>query len=232
MSQRLTPLIRRLASFVLLAALTPTSAITASETGKLEVRNANGKIELTADDLRSIKFDKFAPAVTNLAILSDGKQVTFQATLKEVPNSEGSNVINIYLDTDNNPATGMQIGGDEPGGFEYKALLSTCVDYSNHATACGNGNSSGEPIRHWAGITLDRFEGNSEHKISIIGLVGMGDDRVSAQVPITGKTAQGSISYGDLKIKRDQTLRIVITTYHGWDPKPEDFFPEIHLKLQ
>lgn len=223
-------LVCRFAPCALLAALT--SVVIAAETGKLEVRNANGKIELTADDLRSIKFDKFAPAVTTLAILSDGKQVTFKATLKEVPYSEGSNVIKIYLDTDNNPATGMQMGGDEPGGFEYVAVLDTCVDYDNNAWACGNGNSDGKPTRHWAGINLDRFEGNSEHKIPIMGIGGLGDDKVSARLPITQNVAQGSISYGDLKIKHGQTLRIVITTYHGWDPKPEDFFPEIDVKLQ
>lgn len=221
-------LVRRFAPCAVLAALT--SVLPAAETGKLEVRNVSGKIEFTADDLRSIKFDEFAPTVTTLAILSDGKQVNFKATLKEVPNSKGSNVINIYLDTDNNPATGMQMGGDEPGGFEYRATLSTCVDYSNHATVCGNGDSDAEPVRHWAGIDLDRFEGNSEHKISIINLFGL--RAKSVQMQITGNAAQGSINYSDLKIKRGQTLRIVITTYHGWDPKPEDFFPEIHLKLQ
>ena len=221
---------RCFAPCALLAALT--SIVAAADTGKLEVRNANGKIELSAEDLRSVKFDKFAPTVTNLAVFSDGKQVTIKATLKEVPKSEGSNVINIYLDTDNNSATGMQIGGDMPGGFEYMARLETCIDYGSNAYVCGNGNINGEPTRQWAGITLDRFEGNSEHKQSIIQIAGMGDDKVSARVPIAGNIAQGSISYGDLKVKHGQMLRIVMTTYHGWDPKPEDFFPEIHLKLQ
>jgi len=112
-------LIRRFAPFALLAALA--SAVTAAETGKLEVRNATGKIELTADDLRPIKFDESGPVVTTLAILSDGKQVTFKATLKEVPNS-ARGVLNIYLDTDNNPATGMQLSGRNPGASSTRRV--------------------------------------------------------------------------------------------------------------
>jgi len=79
---------------------------------------------------------------------------------------------------------------------------------------------------------LKHFEGKSEDDgKTIIDPLGMNDRRASAQVPITGKIAQGSISYDDLKIKHGQTLRVLITKY-SWFAHPEDFFPEIHLKLQ
>lgn len=221
-------LIRRFATFALLTALT--SAVTAAETGKLEVRNATGKIELTADDLRPIKFNEAGPVITTFALLSDGKQVTFKATLKEVPNS-GKGVLNIYFDTDNNAATGMQLSSPNPGGFEYAASLYACADYGSETSIC-LGGSSGEPTRRWAGIKLKHFEGKSENDgKTTIDPLGMNGWKASARVPITEKIVQGSISYDDLKIKHGQTLRVLITKYSLFT-HPEDFFPEIHLKLQ
>lgn len=221
-------LVIRLAMCALFATLP--FAVRASEPNKSDVRNVDGKVELTADDLRSIEFNKSGPVVTSLAILSDGKLVTFKATLKEVGNSP-TGVLNIYLDTDNDPETGMQLSGSNPGGFEYAASLYACADYGSTTSICV-GASSGEPTRHWGGMTLKHFEGKSENDgRTIIDVLGMNDRRPSAQVPITERTVQGSVSYDDLKVKRGQIQRILITKYSMFT-HPEDFFPEIHLKLK
>jgi len=224
-----------LLSSALLATLAP--AVRAGEEKKLEVRKANGKIEFTdpAGDVQPIHSssrDYPGLDVVGLAIASDGKQITFTATLKDPPGEFASEVLNIYLDTDNKPATGMQMTYPELGGFEYKAELQACADYSDKSSACVGGSQKGKVTRHWAAINLDRFKGKGEYdKDTVVDSMGFPGSKASAQVPIPGKVVQGSIDYADLKVKPGQTIRILVSEA-GAGGNLDSFFPEILLKLQ
>src|SRR4029453_14144971 len=99
-----------LLSSALLAGLAP--AVRADE-AKLEVKKAAGKIELTdaAGDVQPIhgsSGDYPGLDVVGLAIASDGKQISFTATLKDPPGSFATDVLTPYFATDDKAATRLQ----------------------------------------------------------------------------------------------------------------------------
>src|SRR5258706_8528636 len=101
-----------------------------------EVRKANGGIELpdAAGDcspIHSSERDYPGLDVVKLALVSDGQHLTITATLKEPPGVFASEVVNVYLDTDNNPKTGAELTFPPSAGWEYKAELDACADYSD-----------------------------------------------------------------------------------------------------
>jgi hypothetical protein len=223
-----------LMSSALLATL---AAAGRAEEAKLEVKKATGKIELTdpAGDVQPIhgsSGDYPGLDVVGLAIASDGKQITITATLKDPPGSFASDLINIYIDTDNQPATGMKMIFPELGGFEYKAQLQACANYSDGSSACIGGSTKAKPTKHWAAIQLDRFKGKDQNdKETVVDSMGFPGSKASAQVPIPAKVVQGSIDYADLKVKPGQTIRILVSESSAGG-NLDSYFPEILLKLQ
>lgn len=224
-----------LLSSALLATLAP--AVRADETKKLEVQKASGKLELTdpAGDVQPIHSssgDYPGLDVVNLAVASDGKQIAFTATLKDPPGSFATEVLAVYFDTDNKPATGMQMTYPELGGFEYKAQLEACADFSDKSSACVGGSVKAKPTRHWAAINLEHYKGKGEYdKDTVVDSMGFPGSKASAQVPIPGKVVQGSIDYADLKVKPGQTIRILVSEACAGG-NLDSYFPEILLKLQ
>jgi len=224
-----------LLSSILVAALAP--AARAAEPEKLEERRANGRIELDdpAGDVEPIhgsSGDYPGLDVVHLVIASDGKQIAFAATLKDPPGSFASEVLTIYFDTDDKPETGMQMTFPALGGFEYKADLDACADYSDKSSACVGGSSKAKPTRHWAGVDLERFKGKGEYdKDSVVDSMGFPGRKASAQVPIPGKVVEGAIDYADLKVKPGQTIRILVREVSAGG-NLSSYFPEIHLTLK
>ena len=232
---RRSPCSAVLLSSILVAALAPPAR--AAEPEKLEVRRANGRIELDdpAGDVEPIhgsSGDYPGLDVVHLAIASDGKQIAFAATLKDPPGSFASEVLTIYFDTDNKPETGMQMTFPALGGFEYKADLDACADYSDKSSACVGGSSKAKPTRHWAGVDLERFKGKGEYdKDSVVDSMGFPGRKASAQVPIPGKVVQGAVDYADLKVKPGQTIRILVREVSAGG-NLSSYFPEILLTLK
>ena len=223
-----------LLAFALLAALTPAAR---ADEAKLEVKKATGKIELTdpAGDVQPIHSssgDYPGLDVVNLAVASDGKQITFTATLKDPPGAFASEVLTIHIDTDNKPATGMKMTFPELGGFEYRAELDACADYSDKSSACVGGSTKAKPTSHWAAINLDRFKGKGEYdRDTVVDNMGFPGRKASAKVPITAKVVTGSIDYADLNVKSGQTIRLLINEASAGG-NLDAYFPEIQLKLQ
>lgn len=209
----------------------------AAEPETLEVRRATGRIELSdpAGDVEPIhgsSGDYPGFDVVHLAIASDGKQISFAATLKDPPGSFASEVVTIYFDADNRPETGMQMTYPKLGGFEYRAKLEACADYSDKSSACIGGSTKGKLTRHWAGIDLDRFTGKGEYdKETVVDSMGFPGRKASAQVPIPGKVVEGTIDYSDLKVKPGQTIRILVSE-SGAGGNLSSYFPEILLTLK
>ena len=232
MNQRLVPSL--LLSSALSITLTP--AVRADET-KLEVKKASGKIELTdpAGDVQPIHSssrDYPGLDVVSLAIASDGKQITFTATLADPPGSFATEVLAVYFDTDNKPTTGMQMTYPELGGFEYKAELQACADFSDKSSACVGGSEKGKLTRHWAAVNLVRYKGKGAYDTdTVVDSMGFPGSKASAQEPIPGKVMQGSIDYADLKVKPGQTIRILVNEACAGG-NLDSYFPEILLKLQ
>lgn len=232
MNQRLVHTL--LLSSALLATFAP--AVRADET-KLQVQKATGKIELTdpAGDVQPIHSssrDYPGLDVVSLAIVSDSKQIAFTATLADPPGSFATEVLAVYFDTDNKPATGMQMTYPELGGFEYKAELQACADYSDKSSACVGGSEKGKLTRHWAAVNLVRYKGKGAYDTdTVVDSMGFPGSKASAQEPIPGKVMQGSIDYADLKVKPGQTIRILVNEACAGG-NLDSYFPEILLKLQ
>jgi hypothetical protein len=223
-----------LVSSVLL--LTVVSGVRADE-AKLEVKKATGKIELTdpagdVDAIHGSSGDYPGLDVVGLAIASDGKQISFTATLKDPPGSFATDVLTIYFDTDNKAATGMEMTFPELKGFEYKATLDACADYSDKSSACVGGSSKAKPTRHWGAINLDKFKGKGQYDTdTVVDNMGFPGRKASAQTPINGKVIQGAIDYADLGVKPGQTIRILVSESCAGG-NLDSYFPEIQLKLQ
>ncbi len=170
--------------------------------------------------------------MVHLTIASDGKQISFAATLKEPPGSFASEVVTMYFDTDDKPETGMKMTFPDLAGFEYKADLDACADYSDKSSACVGGSSKAKPTRHWAAIELDRFKGKGEYdRDTVVDSMGFPGSKASAQVPISGNVVQGAIDYADLKVKPGQTIRVLVRESSAGD-NLSSYFPEILLTLK
>ena len=207
----------------------------AAETKRAPLKAA-GSIDLTdpAGDVSPIHTSDGAnyPGfdVVKLSVKSDGKQIAFVATLKDPPGPFASRVIELYFDVDNNATSGASLSFPPADGFEYTAELSACVDYTDGSSACAGG-SKAKPKSHWAAINLSRYKGKKEFegKDTVVDSMGFPGAKPSPKAPITANIVQGSIEYGDLKVKPGQTIRLLIKESHD---KDMGLFPEVLLTLR
>ena len=207
----------------------------AAETKKSTPLKAAGSIELTdpAGDVSPIhtsdNVDYPGFDVVKLSVKSDGKQIAIVATLKDPPGVFASNVVELYLDTDNNAKSGTSLNFPPIDGLEYEAELSACADYADGSSACAGG-SKAKPKSHWAAINLSRYKGKGPYdRDTVVDSMGFGGSKASPKAPITGNVVQGSVDYSDLKVKPGQTIRLVIKESHA---KEVGLFPEILLTLK
>jgi hypothetical protein len=169
------------------------------------------------------------------SIASDGSNILVSATLKEDEHGDKAGaVLDLYLDTDGNPATGgMAYWGKDAKpprtGYEYRAQLSVCLAYDENVGACAGGPPVPPKSRH-ARIVLDKFKGapgadldgmNSEPLISGFG---------PATDPFTGRVLQGKIPYARLGLKPGQTVRI--SARKGDVAGEQSFLPDFVLALK
>lgn len=202
-----------------------------------EIRKAAGSVELAdaAGDATPItSTDGEYPGfdVVKLALTSDGKSLTIVATLKDAPGVFASSAIELFLDTDNNPQTGVDLGSIKARGFEYTADLQACADYTDGASACTGGSSGGKVKRHWAAVNLERYKGSDRYaRETVVDSMGFPGSKASAQTPIAGTVVQGAFDYADLGVKPGQTLRILAKESCGYRAADDGLFPELLLTL-
>jgi hypothetical protein len=206
-----------------------------------EIKKAVGSIELTdpAGDIKPISsssgkvpgFD-----VVKLAISSDGKQLKIGATLKDPPGSFASDVVRLYIDTDNNPKTGATpMFFKELTGFEFQAWLHACADYANGGSACSGGMDSKVKL-HFGAINLERYKGTDQFgnvkTDTVVDSMGFGKRKASSRIPIEAKLVQATLDYADLGVMPGQTIRIISQESCADIVERSSLFPEIHLTLK
>src|SRR6476620_8334459 len=136
------------AVFVALALFLLAALPVRAEDAPLPVKKAAGSIELTdpAGDVEPLHSsgDKDYPGydVVKLSLASDGKTLAISATLHDAPGPFASDVLELFFDTDNQASTGAQMVFPKIGGFEYKAQLDACIDFSDKSSACVGGTSN------------------------------------------------------------------------------------------
>ncbi len=203
-----------------------------------EVKKAVGSIELPdaagdASPITTSDHDYPGFDVVKLALVSDGKTLSIAATLKDAPGVFASSAVELYIDTDNNPQTGVDLGYIKAKGFEYTAELQACADYTDGASACAGGSTKGKVKRHWAAVNLERYKSSDKYdKETVVDSMGFPGSKASAQVAIAGTVVQGGFDYADLKVKSGQTIRILAKESCGYRAADDGLFPEVLLTLK
>jgi hypothetical protein len=217
---------KRLVLFLVIVAASLALALSAFA----EVKRAKGGIELDdpAGDSKS-NYD-----VVKLVIQSDGKQIRFVVTLKDPPGNYARPVIEVFFDTDNNPATGAKLwfsDGKMGIGYDYTSKLKSCIKYSNGVTACA-GQSKAEVSDRFGVMDLYRYKGKKERsKVRVVASMGSKRKKTGKRTPIKGRVVQGVLNYEDLKVKSGQTIRILVWE-SGAHIKKRALFPEVLLTLK
>jgi len=170
--------------------------------------------------------------VVKLSLKSDGKRLTVAATLHEPPGDFASGVLNLYIDTDANPATGARFIFPKIGGFEYQADLDACVSYADRSEACAGG-SNAKATAHWSAMEVKRYKGTGEFdRDEIVSWSDFPGKKASPRTPITGNVVESTIEYADLHVKPGQTIRLMVREEHGASAPDNGYFPEIFLTLK
>ena len=199
-------------------------------TGSVELKDAAGDLRpMGSSDGEEPPLD-----IVLLKVTGTGNRLTVTVTLKDAPGNFASDVVRIYLDTDNNPKTGVAlVGGDKPTGFEYQAGLYLCMSYDSGGSACSGGLSGKVTERHGS-IELSRFKGtdNFGEKETVVDNMGFGGRKASAKVPVQGKTVECWVDYADLKVKPGATIRFLAVERGGSPKEGDGFFPEVLLTLK
>jgi hypothetical protein len=164
--------------------------------------------------------------IVKLGIVSDGTTITVNATLKGPMSGDwGSDVVTLYIDTDNNPATGYKTFWSNIPGFELKASLLACVDYADGAQACV-GSMKGAKVKGYHAVaTVGKMidtSGNTDDIVGTFKAVG---------VPIQGAVVSAKLTYKDLGVKPGQTIRLVARETDGPSDATADF-PVVRLTLK
>jgi hypothetical protein len=229
--------IAALAALALFTAVSPARA----EDAPLPVKKAAGSIEFT-DPIGDIEplhssGDKDYPGydVVKLALASDGRMLAISATLHDAPGPFASDVLELFFDTDNQAGTGAQMIFPKIGGFEYRAQLDACIDFSDKSGACIGGTSDAKvkPTAHYAAIDLSRYTGKGPYdREDVVDALGFPGRKASVKTPIgPGLVVRGTIDYADLKVKPGQTIRILVREGSS-STDLAGYFPEILLTLK
>ena len=217
-------------TFSMPLAAAPTEENPVKAMGEVELQDAAGDMgPITTSSGEEPPLD-----VVLLAIRSDGKRLTFAATLNELPGRFATSSVTAYIDTDNNPATGARIGMRGPGGFEYKADLSMCIKFSDETEACCGGSTNAQPKERYGAMNLEQLKGENSYdaKETVVDSMGFPGSKASVQVPVTGKVVESSVEYVDFMGKSGQTIRVVAQESGGLATDGDGYFPAVLLTLQ
>ncbi len=164
--------------------------------------------------------------VVKLALSSDGAKLTIAATLKGPMSGDfASDVVQVYLDTDNNPKTGTETFWSKKPGFELLAKLAACVRYENGGSACSGALTGAKVKGYYAVATLGRFKTDGVNTDPVIGAFD------APEVPFQGAVLSASLSYKNLGVKSGQAVRFVARRSDGPFDATGDF-PEVILTLK
>jgi hypothetical protein len=175
-----------------------------------------------------------ATDISSLSIKSDGTRLTLSATLSDAPGAVPSTPVTIYVDADNNSATGAKADPQKgvPAGAEFKAGLTLCIGYGDGSESCAGGSKDPTVKKRYAAVNLDRYKSGTpadeERVMSAIGFPG----KSAVQSPVSGKVVEASLAYADLGVKPGQTIKLYASKTGGTLSGHADFPVPIVLTLK
>ncbi len=156
--------------------------------------------------------------LVKLGLVSDGTALTINATLKSpMSGTWGSEVVTIYIDTDNNPKTGYETFWSKVPGFELKAELEACVDFVDGSITCVGGLDGTKVKGYHAVVPVGRIIDTSGNTKDIVNSF-----RAEA-VPIKGALVSAKLTYKDMGVKPGQTIRLLARETDGPFDASADF---------
>jgi hypothetical protein len=163
--------------------------------------------------------------VVRLALVSDGTALTITATLAEAwSGTFASDVVEIYLDVDGDAAEGYSTRWSKVPGFDLRARLHACAEYSNGASAC-TGRAGTEVQNRYAVAALGTILDTSGNTKDTVGQMD------ARQFPIAGAVVSASLTYEDLGVKPGQSIRVLARESNGPRDATADF-PVVALTLK
>jgi hypothetical protein len=225
-------------SFVSHAAAQSPARVTAAD-GRADVSDPAGDVEpivyrVSVGDgpEKEVKYPGFD--VVKLAVESDGKALTFAATLTAAPARAAYEVLEFHVDADNNPKTGVT-HPDAPKlltGLEYYGTLDACLEHNTFGTMCAG--TEDKPSGFSAIVTLEKYGKEWMFKDALYDLPAAGKVKEPRKTPIAGPLVRASVDYSALGVKSGQTIRLVVREYSAGkvDNVPRGYFPEIVLTLK
>jgi hypothetical protein len=211
---------------ILAMAQTAASAPPIKALGAVKLTDAAGDMgPITTSDGKVPPLD-----VVALAIKSDGKRITITATMKDPLGDFATVPVELYIDADNKPATGLKQEGY--AGFDYVAKLDLCIKYNNGQLSCEGGSTKGKPVERYGGINLERFTGDSRYDTeTVVDAMGFPGRKASEQTPASGKIVASSFEYADIKVPPGKTIRLLAIESGGQPKDGDGSFPIVVLKL-
>jgi hypothetical protein len=211
--------------------------ITATD-GRAELPDPAGDVQpliyresVGAGPEREVKYPGFD--VVKLAVSTDGKALTFAATLSAAPARAAYEVLEFYVDADNNPKTGVT-HPDAPAlaGVEYYGTLEACLEHPVFGTTCSG--TEPQPSKFSAVVTLEKFRQEWMFKDTLFDMPAAGTVKEPRKTPVTGAIVQSSVDYAAMGLKPGQTIRLIVREFSAGKIKnvAQGFFPEIVLTLK
>jgi hypothetical protein len=168
-----------------------------------------------------------------LAVSSDGKTITFAATLTAPPANAASEVIEFYVDADNNPKTGVTHPDSRLlTGVEFYGALEACLEHNTFGTSCAT--TDPKPAGLTGVVTLAKFGSDWMSKDALIDLPAAGKVKEPQKTPIKGPVVQATVDYASMGLKSGQTIRLIAREHSAGtvDNVGQGYLPEILLTLK
>jgi hypothetical protein len=181
---------------------------------------------------KEVKYPGFD--VLKLVVASDGTTLNFAATLKAPPAHASYEVLEFYVDADNNSKTGVTLPDDPRrlAGVEFYGTLEDCLEHRTFGTMCAGADP--QPAGHSAIVTLEKYGKEWMFKDALLSLPASGAVKEPKKVPVTGAFVQASVPYAAMGLKAGQTIRLVVREACAGKvgAVTQGFFPEIVLTLK
>ncbi len=171
--------------------------------------------------------------IVKLAVSSDGKAITFAATLTAAPANAAHEVVEFHIDADNNPKTGITHPDSRLlTGMEFYGTLDACLEHPSFGTTCAG--TDPQPIGHTAIVTLEKYGRDWMFKDTLLDIPAAGKVKEPRKSPIKGPVVEATVDYASLGVKPGQTIRLVTREHSAGTVNNvgQGYFPEIILTLK
>jgi len=180
---------------------------------------------------KQVKYPGFD--VVKLAVSSDGKAITFAATLTAPPANAAHEVIEFNIDADNNPKTGVTHPDSRLlTGVEFYGTLEACLESVSFGTSCTGTDPS--PVGHTGVVTLEKYGRDWPFKDALIDLPAANKVKEPQKTPIKGPVVQATVDYASMGLKSGQTIRLIAREHSAGtvNNTGQGYLPEILLTLK